>query len=187
MPGKCKVEIVQDARPRDNGSQADSVNEGLEAIYPQLRALAGSWWFREPTDHTLSPTAVVHEAYLALRRSAPDTERGRAYFFAAAAQAMRRVLVDHARRRSRRPEVCRVSIEGLAKDEHPQVSVLELDDALCELAREHPRSARGAEYRLFAGMSPAQIVAVLDVSERTVQLDWRFARSFLRARLWGDE
>lgn len=164
----------------------DGLNQLFTDTYIQLRRLASSWLYRERVGHTLSPTALVHEAYLSLRRTEPDSERGKAYFLASAARAMRRVLVDHARAKGalKRGGGCSpIRLEGLAHSPGDVVTVLDLDDALERLAMEHRRSSRVAEFKLFADMASEQIADVLRVSIRTVSLDWRFARAYLCAAL----
>jgi RNA polymerase sigma factor (TIGR02999 family) len=138
---------------------------------------------REGVGHTLQTTALVHEAWFKLIDSEKVGERGRAYFFAAAAQAMRQVLVDHARRRKAGKRGRGVKHEDLdqiqiAVDEFA-VELLELDDALQRLAVLNPRHARVVECRYFAGLSVEDTAAALGVSARTVKYDWTMARAWL--------
>jgi len=164
----------------------------MPAVYKELRRLAAQYLRREQRrDHTLQTTALVHEAYLRLagqRRSGwPD----RAGFYAAAAQAIRRILIDHARRRARRkrggPGARRVHLDAAALETASCViDVLALDEALSRLAALTPRQARVVELRYFGGLTDDEIAAVLGVSRRTVQTDWHGARAWLYRELGGD-
>lgn len=154
-------------------------------MYATLRDLARRYLTAERRHHTLQPTALVHEAYLTLRRSDSDLGRDRGYFYASAARAMRQILVDHARRRlaeKRGGGWNRVGLEKVLRLGAP-VDILELNDALTQLARQHERSARVAELRLFAELTHDEIAELLDVSRRTVDFDWRFARASLSTEL----
>jgi RNA polymerase sigma factor (TIGR02999 family) len=160
------------------------------AIYTELRRMAGSLMRRERADHTLQASALVHEALLRLLSGqtladAPD----RRYLFAAAAQAMRQVLVDHARRRrtSKRSGMrARVPLDGaLAAFEERGLDVLALHEALALLASTHPRQAQVVELRFFGGLSVPEAAETLSVSVTTVESDWRFARAWLRGQLGG--
>lgn len=156
-------------------------------VYGELRALAGACMRDERSNHTLQPTALVHEAYLRLI----DVDRidwsGRSHFLAFAARTMRRVLVDHARARDADKRAGArelVPISGFdvpAADE--AVDVLGLDVALEKLARVDARQARIIELHAFAGLTLEEIAAVLGVSRDTVKLDWRAARAWLHREL----
>lgn len=158
----------------------------LPEVYECLRGLAAAWFRAERPGHTLQPTALVHEAYL--RLSATDRAiDDRTRFGAAAAVAMRRVLVDHARARNTakrgrgwtRVDLALVDAGGRPRD----VGILELDEALGELSREHERCARVVELRFFGGLAGDQAAQVIGVSPRTVDVDWQFARAWLLERL----
>jgi RNA polymerase sigma factor (TIGR02999 family) len=160
----------------------------LEAVYGELRALAQHHLARERPGHTLQATALVHEAYLRLVRAPQGTFTGRAHFLAAAAQAMRRILVDHARTKGRqkrgggpgREGAGRLSLDVVADvGEAPSEDIVALSDSLDALGREDPDAARIVEMRFFAGMEVGQIAAVLGVTERTVHRHWTFARAWL--------
>ena len=161
-------------------------------LYSELRALAADFLRRERPDHTLQATALVHEAWM--RLSVQDDSRwgNRAQFFALAAQAMRRVLVDHARRRradKRGGDARRVT---LATDLTPpldsaELDLLVLDDALDRLATMDARQARVVELRFFAGLTVDDVAEVLGVSPRTVAGEWRLARAWLSRELTGEE
>jgi len=161
----------------------------LPEVYDCLRQLAAAWFRAERPGHTLQPTALVHEAYMRLNQ----TERAiddRTRFGAAAALAMRRVLVDHARARNaakRGGRWMRLDLELIdASGERRDVGIVELDEALENLASEHERCARVVELRFFGGLTVDQTSSALDVSPRTVDLDWRFARAWLLDRLGDD-
>lgn len=140
---------------------------------------------RERRDHTLQPTALVNEAFLRLAGQRGEWQN-RAHFVGVAAQAMRRILVDHARRRAaaKRPDPrARVTLSGLAAAGEADVDVLDLEAALVRLAQVDERAARVVELRAFAGCSAAEAAEVLAVSEATVARDWRMAQSWLRREL----
>jgi RNA polymerase sigma factor (TIGR02999 family) len=166
----------------------------LEALVPEvydtLRVLARRALRSERQGHTLSTTALVHEAYLKLVDDTRVTERGRAYFFAASARAMRQVLVDHARRRNAHKRGAGVRMVTLGDDEAAvdcfALEMLDLDRALHELAVLNPRHAQVVECRFFGGLSVEETAAALEVSPRTVKYDWNLARAWLFARLEGD-
>lgn len=152
-------------------------------IYDELREMAHGQLGREPSHVTLQTTALVHEAYLRLAEKTQVTARGRAYFFAAAAQAMHRVLVDRARRR--RAQKRGSGQTHLSLDEN-QIAVddfaadlLDLDRVLDALAERNPRLAQVVECRFFGGMTIEETAEALGVSPRTVQNDWKVARAWL--------
>ena len=152
-------------------------------IYEELREMAHRHLAREQGHATLHTTALVHEAYLRLADQAQATTRGRAYFFAAAAQAMRRVLIDRARRRNAQKRGSGAA--RLSLDEH-QITVdsfatdlLDLDRALDALAARNPRQAQVVECRFFGGMRIEETAEALGVSAKTVQNDWMVARAWL--------
>lgn len=158
--------------------------ELLRRIYGELRRIAAGLLRRERPEHTLQPTALVHEAYLRLSGQRGLDWRDRAHFFGLAATVMRRVLVDHARarnaRKRRREDGAPVT---LSVESGPEAELLDLDAALVDLAARHPRPARVVELRYFADLDIAEIATCLEVSEMTVKRDWRFARAWLRAAL----
>jgi RNA polymerase sigma-70 factor, ECF subfamily len=158
-------------------------------LYDELCALAHRHLARERGNDTLQTTALVHEAYLKLVDDTAVTRRGRAYFFAAAARAMRQVLVDHARRRNagKRGGGARILSldEGQVAVDDFAGELLDLDLALEQLAELNPRHARVVECRFFAGMSVEETAQALDVSPRTVKYDWALARAWLFDALGG--
>lgn len=156
-----------------------------ELVYGELRSIAEQFMRNERRGHTLQPTAVVHEAYLRLRDK--QDWRSKAHFFASAAKAIRRVLVDHARGRGaakREGNRFRVGFdEGQASADPWDSDLLELDQALCELAKIDARQAKIVELRFFGGLSVAETGKLLNVSDRTVEGDWRMARAWLHRAL----
>lgn len=158
------------------------------AAYDELRMLARSSMRRESPGHTLQPTALVNEAYL--RLLGPDVRwENRRHFFGAAAQAMRRVLVDRARRRDagkRGGGMERVSLTQVdVASEDAQVDVLALDALLGELEAINPRLVRTIELRYFGGLDIEATAGVLGVAPATVKRDWAYARAWLLERLAG--
>jgi RNA polymerase sigma factor (TIGR02999 family) len=164
----------------------------LPLVYDELRKLAAQRLAQEAPEQTLQATALVHEAYLRLVGSAASqTWDGRRHFFAAAAEAMRRILIDRARHKNSRKagggrrRVDLNEIE-LTLDE-PDLELLALDDALRELERQDPRKAEVVKLKFFAGLTTAQAAAALGVSTSTAENDWAYARSWLRLRMGEPE
>jgi RNA polymerase sigma factor (TIGR02999 family) len=160
-------------------------------LYGELRALAGDFLRRERSDHTLQPTALVHEAWIRLSAEAGSPWDNRARFFAIAAQAMRRILIDHARRKQADKRGGGAQRITLVTDITPpldsaDVDLLALDEALDRLAALDERQARVVELRFFAGLTVDEVAEALDVSARTVAGDWRLARAWLSRELGVD-
>jgi RNA polymerase sigma factor (TIGR02999 family) len=157
-----------------------------EAVYAELRRVARSSMRREGAGHTLQPTALVNEAYLRLAPPEGGWENRR-HFFGAAAEAMRRILVDYARRRmsqKRGADPERVTLSGVDLPAmSPGVDVLLLDAALTELGTERPRLAELVALRFFAGMNIEDAAQALDISPATAKRDWAFARAWLQERV----
>ena len=157
-------------------------------VYKELRKIAAAMMRHERPDHTLQPTAVVHEAFIRLMGGEPARFENRAHFFAIAARSMRRVLVDHARRRlaDKRggDQQQQVELEeGIALTAHQSAEVLGLDEALDRLERMDARQAQIVEMHYFAGNPVAEIAHVLQFSERTVKRELQTARLFLKQQL----
>lgn len=159
----------------------------LPLVYADLRAQAEAYFRAQRDNHTLQPTALVHEAYLRLMGNTDIAWEGRSHFLAVAAMAMRNVLADHARRRraeKRGGAWDRVTLTGLGSDGgERQIDALDLDDALKALAEVDERQARIVELRFYGGLTVEEVAHVLEVSSGTVALDWRMARAWLRNRL----
>jgi RNA polymerase sigma-70 factor, ECF subfamily len=162
----------------------------VELLYEELRQLAHRYRSREGGNATLHTTELVHEAYLRMADDERVRARGKAYFFGAAAQAMRRVLVDAARRRGavkRGGAYVEVSLgEQLVAVDGYASDLLDLDRALSALEAANPRLAKVVELRFFGGLSVEETAATLDVSPRTVKGDWALARAWLHATLRED-
>jgi len=175
----------------DLDGSPEARNRLFVILYGELRRMAGGLMRAERNDHTLQPTALVNEAYLRLVNDPKAHWQNRAHFFGVAASAMRRILVDHARRRAaakRGGEWKRVPMEE-ALDEAgvSEVEILDLDQALTRLAAMDDRAARVVELRVFAGLEVKEIGLLLGVSERTVHNDWRVAKMWLSSELAGGE
>jgi RNA polymerase sigma factor (TIGR02999 family) len=163
----------------------------LPLVYEEFRVLARRQLARADAQATLATTDLVHEAYLRLVDGSRVRANGRRYFFGAAARAMRHVLVDHARRRRRdkrggglRPLSLRAAHLVAEPDEE---HLIELDEALGELARIYPRAVRVVECRFFAGLSVEETCEVLGIAPRTVKRDWALARAWLQREMAEDE
>ena len=155
----------------------------LPLIYDELRKLAQARMAKTPPGNTLQPTALVHEAYLRLIGSDDPSWHSRGHFFAAAAQAMRQILVDQARRKAslkRGGGRKRVALEEVKLTiEPPAEDMLPLDNALVKLEKADPRKGQIVMLRYFAGLTNEETAAALGVSVPTVERDWRFSRAFL--------
>jgi RNA polymerase sigma-70 factor (ECF subfamily) len=158
----------------------------LPLVYLELRRCAASYLRRERQDHTLQPTALVHETYLRLARQDRIAWQNRAQFFGVAAQMMRRILVDHARERhaAKRPGAAlRVTLSDRIAAREPDCEILLLDEALQELTLLDPRQGQIVEMRYFAGMSEREVAEVLSISRSTVTREWQTARAWLYRRM----
>lgn len=176
---------MSDHKPTENVTKAD-LCKLVDRAYSELRVLAREHLRNERADHTLQPTALVHEAWMRLHKDA-FVGRNRAHFFGAAAEAMRRILVEHARRRlaaKRGGGARRVPLEDenleLAK---PPAEILDVDAQLRELEKLDPSKAAIVNMRYFSGMSLAEIREITGRSEASLKRDWAFARAWLEVRL----
>jgi len=155
-------------------------------VQAELRKRAVAYLRRERRDHTLQPTALVHEAYIRLLGQRHVTWRNRAQFFGVASQIMRRILVDYARERqaAKRPGGIRVTLDETTGVASPaDCELLMLDDALRALARLDERQATIVELKYFGGLSEEEVAAVLSISRATVTREWQSARAWLYRRL----
>lgn len=187
--------MCRSERQQSQGGRVEAGAEGptglsdvLPALYDELRRLASGYMHRERADHTLQTTALVHEAYLRLAQRDPAAWPSRADFCAAAAQAIRRTLVDHARTKGRAkrggPDAHRVPLDAaILEAAGPVADILDLEEALTRLEGLSPRQARVVELRFFGGMTEEETALALGVSRRTVQEDWRGARAWLQREL----
>ncbi len=157
-------------------------------VYEDLRALAAAYLGRERPGHTLQPTALVHEAFCRLFGNCKVAWDGRAHFFGAAGEAMRRILVDYARRRralKRGGGAERTALTDEPAEESCLSTVLAVDEALGRLGDEHERKRKLVELRFFAGLSLEEAAATLEISPATAKRDWAFAKAWLYREL-GD-
>lgn len=166
----------------------DVVDRILPFIYDELRRLAGSYLRRERPDHTLQPTALVHEAYMKLIDQKKVQWQNRAHFFGIAAQVMRRLLMDHARKhlankRGGDAEILPLEEEILVVSHDRSAELLALDDALERLSELDPPKARVVELRYFGGLSIEETAEVLGVSVPTVNRHWKMAKAWLYSEL----
>lgn len=156
-------------------------------VYHDLKRTAAACLRREAPGHTLQSTDLVNEAYLKLLRGQGQDWHDRAHFFATAARAMRRILVDHARKRAAdkrgggKPQLELDTAFVFSDERSPEL--LRLDDALTELAENDPRECHIVEMRFFVGLTFKEIAAVLGISERTVKRDWDHAKAWLYGQL----
>lgn len=174
---------------RENRAAADKL---LELVYDDCRRLAASYLKRENIGHTLQPTALAHEVYMRLIEQDRVSWKGRTHFMAIAAQAMRRLLIDHARGRDRLKRGGgwqRVALEPGSDIPDPnadtgsEVDIERLDAVLQELAEMDERQAKVVEMRYLSGMTVEEVAEALGVSKRTVEGDWTMARAWLRKKL----
>lgn len=188
----------RDPKPAELTAFLDALRDGgapeaeealMPHLYAELRRIAEACMRDQRPNHTLQPTALVSEAYLKLFQRSEADWNDRKHFFALAARAMRQLLVDHARSRGRvkrgggaEAVTLDVAVAAAGGIDH---DVLDLDEALCELAELDEQQARVVELRTFAGLEMAQIAEVLGVSLSTVEREWRASRAWLGVRLGG--
>ncbi len=182
-----RILIELSNRPADREIVAERL---YEYVYTELRKIAGGLMRRERSDHTLQPTALVHEAYLKLVDQSASQWESRAHFLGVAARAMRQILVDHARRHNaekRGGGLHKVTLEGDVAVSGSEVAleIMELHDALEKLQAEDPRMAQVVELRVFGGLLSREVAEVLGVSKRTVDEDWKVAKLWLGRELAG--
>jgi RNA polymerase sigma factor (TIGR02999 family) len=169
---------------RIEGGDAQAADELLPVVYAELRQLAAAKMAREAAGHTLQPTALVHEAWLRLGGSAQPSWRSRAHFFAAAAEAMRRILIDHARRRQAQRHgggQQRLDVDDieLVANRPSDDSLLAVNDALHRLAEVDPPKAELVKLRYFGGLTIPEAAQTLGIAEATANRWWAYARAWL--------
>jgi RNA polymerase sigma factor (TIGR02999 family) len=170
--------------------ESHASDELLPLVYDELRRLAAARMAQESAGHTLQPTALVHEAWLRLVGNQPQSWENRAHFFGAAAEAMRRILIERARRKSRLKrgsgqallDIADLDLAGTLPDD----KILLVDEALEQLKLEDPEKARIVMLKFFAGLTNEQAAEALNVNERTVRRQWEFAKAWLFARIRGE-
>jgi RNA polymerase sigma factor (TIGR02999 family) len=170
-----------------DAGDTSAADQLLPLVYEELRKLAATKLARELPGQTLQPTALVHEAWLRLVGSENPSFKGRGHFFAAAAEAMRRIMIDRARQKralKRQAGVERVNLDdvdvAIAADDD---TLLAVDEAIEKLAREDPDSAAFIKLRFFAGLTNAEAAGALGIPERTARRYWSFARAWLYREL----
>jgi RNA polymerase sigma factor (TIGR02999 family) len=181
-----RSEVTQLLQQWSDGRQ-EALDRLLPEIYAELRRLASSYLRRERRDHTLQPTALVHEAFLKLVDQRAVRWQNRAHFFGIAAQAMRRILVDHARAHvadKRGAGGQRVLLDDAQLvGAMPDIDVLALDEVLTRLATFDPQQSRVVELRFFGGLTMEETAEVLHISPATVGREWTMAKAWLFAEL----
>ena len=164
-----------------------TLDELLPLVYDELRHLAAARMAQESAGHTLQPTALVHEAWLRLVNEGDRTWKNRAYFFGAAAEAMRRILIESARRKSRLKHGGgqeRLNIADLElADTTPDEKVLLINDALEQLEAEHPERGRVVVLKYFGGLTNKEVADLLGIARRTVSRTWVCAKEWLFRRI----
>lgn len=168
------------------GGDRAALDRLLPLVYDELRRIASRYLEQERPDHTLQPTALVHEAYFRLIDQRQVDWRNRAQFLGLAAEMMRRILVNHARDRNaakRGGGLKKVTLTEALNTPGPEVDIEGLDDALRRLAGRDPRKARIVELRFFGGLTTTEAAQVLEISTATAERDWQFARAWLFAAL----
>jgi RNA polymerase sigma factor (TIGR02999 family) len=180
------------AQFRHGRREADA--ELMTLVYDELHRLAARYMRKERRDHSLQPTALVHEAYLRLSSQRPKAWKSRSHFYAVAALLMRQILVDSARKRSaakRNDGIRCVNLEDAVRrfpqhlmlDPEQSEDLIVIDDALTALATIDPRRSRIVELRFFAGLTTKEIAEALEISPRTVDREWGAAQAWLYARM----
>ena len=172
------TQLLEELRSGDDGA-ADRL---ATLVYAQLHRIASGALRRERPDHTLQPTELADEAFIALVGNTQVNWQNRSHFYAVASRIIRRILVDHARRRHavKRDHGVQVTLDdALSDDTNKSLDLIALDNALLELESLSPRQGRVVELRFFAGLGVDETAEVLEISTATVKRDWAFARAFL--------
>lgn len=185
-PNQSRVAVTQ-LLARAGQGDAHATEELFPIVYDELRSIAAKFLQSEGRAQTLQATALVHEAYIRLVGPEQTPWEGRAHFFGAAARAIRRILIDHARHKGRLKRgggMNRIPLdEALTVSAEPDVDFIGLDGALTRLAALDEQKARVVELRFFAGLTVEQTARALGVSQSTVARDWQFARVWLSREL----
>jgi RNA polymerase sigma factor (TIGR02999 family) len=188
VPTPDVTQILQEV----SGGDRDAPARLMPLVYDELRRLADHYLRQERPDHTLQPTALVHEAYLKLVDQTRVDWQNRAHFFGVAAQLMRRILVDHARRHrasKRGGFQQKLALDDAVDYSQPQdLDLVALDDALNALAQMDARQSQIVEMRFFGGLTIEETAEALGISPATVKVDWSMAKAWLRREISrGDE
>ena len=193
MGGSSQSELTRILRilQRDHAANPEATDRVFQAAYQELRRLATDLMRRERRDHTLQPTALIHEAYLRLVDQSRVEWQSRTHFFGIASRAMREILVDHARRHQaakRGGNWQRITLdENLGLESPSGIGVLDLDRLLLRLREKDERMAQVVELRVFGGLSAKEVGHLLGVSRQTVHKDWRVAKMWLRREFAGED
>jgi RNA polymerase sigma factor (TIGR02999 family) len=184
MAAQTRVQAIQPERPRGSSATRD----GLVAIvYQELRRIAAKYLRDERPDHTLQPTALVHEAYMRIVEQEDIEWQSEEHFIGVAAMMMRRILVNHAQSHNRQKRgggVCRVAFDETDLSVNGDgIDLIELDEALERLSHDHAQESQIVELRFFGGLSIAETARVLNLSDSTVEREWKFARTWLLREL----
>ena len=170
-----------------SGGDRASADRLLSLVYDELRKIAGQYLRKEKSDHTLQPTALVHEAYMKLIDISDISWQDRAHFFAVSANIMRHILVDHARAKlaeKRGGDAQRISLEDAdSLSSEPDVDLLAVDEALNELAEFDEQQSRIVELRFFGGLTIEETAHVAGISPATVKREWAMAKAWLHRKL----
>jgi RNA polymerase sigma-70 factor (ECF subfamily) len=186
MDSKPHNEITSLLLDSSTGDEAADAQQLVPLVYDELRGIAQRYFRQERPDHTLQPTAIVHEAYLRLVDESRVDWQGRTHFRAVCAKVMRRVLIDYARARSRdrrgggdKP----ILLDSVVAPLHlERVGAIELSDALDRLAQLDERQAQIVELRFYGGLTVDEVAKTLDLSKRTVEGEWTHAKAWLKAQ-----
>lgn len=186
MSGEDSKDLTQVLKLASRG-EAGAAAELIPRVYDRLREVAAAHLRRAARDDSLQPTELVHEAYLRLVDQSKVDWKGRTHFLAVAAMEMRRILIDHNRARKaakRGGDRIRVAFfDEVLAEEGREVDSLDLENALEELSKLHPRQAKMVELRFLGGMNIEEVAEALGVSPKTIEKDWRMARAWLYRRL----
>lgn len=178
---------LADTFGRLSDAERGDLDRLMALVYQELRGLADRTMRAQRINHTLQATALTHEVYLKLHHRAAAPWQSRGHFLAVAARAMRQILVDHERARGTQKRgggLERLPLADVAAvSPRPQLDLIALDGALDRLARHDPRKARVVELLYFGGMTAAEVAGVLEVTSRTVERDWHYARAWLLREL----
>ncbi len=169
-----------------SAGDGDAPEKLLPLVYEDLRRLAHSYFANEKTDHTLQATALVHEAYIRLVNWENVSWQNRAHFFAVAAEVMRKILIDHARRKNAQKRDGGQKIlldDAISFAKEKELDLLKLDEALQTLEKLDKRQAKIVELRFFGGLSIEETAYILKVSETTVRREWTFAKAWFQREL----
>lgn len=180
---QTEITLLLDAM---GAGQEDAPEKLLELVYNDLRRLAGAYMKNERSDHTLQPTALVHEAFIRLVEWENVTWQNRAQFFAVAAEVMRKVLIDHARQKKAQKRSGGQKIEldeAISFSEKKEFDLLALEEVLQSLEKIDARQAKIVELRFFGGLSIEETAHVLKISDTTVKREWTFAKAWFQREL----